>query len=119
MRVEDAPRLEIAGRRRPAGGLEQRQQLGLGERLARHRARRPAVEKEGIDGMVRVADVAALLHSVSIRQYPSLMMPFCLPSTVPFSSHSSEARKSDVCTLSHIALCEAHPRSTITFCDEP
>src|SRR5262249_62026159 len=45
--------LSIVGRRRPAGRLEEPHQLPLFDRLAAHRPRRPAIEEQGLDRIIR------------------------------------------------------------------
>ena len=58
MRVEDAPGMRVACRRRPPRRLEQHEQFSLVDRLARHGARRPAVDEEMVDRVVRPADLS-------------------------------------------------------------
>ncbi len=53
---QEAPLLLVAGRGGPAGGLEQSHQFGIGDRLAAHRPWRPALQEEGLDRVVRLAD---------------------------------------------------------------
>jgi len=42
--------------------LEQRHQLGVAERFAGHRARRPSIQEDRVDRIFGLADVAASLH---------------------------------------------------------
>jgi hypothetical protein len=56
-RVEDAPGVGVARRWRPPRRLEEHEEIGLVDRLARHRARRPPVHEQVVDWMVRPADL--------------------------------------------------------------
>ena len=52
LRPGEAPRLAVARRRRPAGGLKHPAELGLADLLTRHGPRRAAGEEHGFDLVV-------------------------------------------------------------------
>src|SRR5262245_11018964 len=56
--VENSTGVRVAGGRRPARRLEEDIELGLRNRLARHRPRRPSIEEQRLDRMVGLTMVA-------------------------------------------------------------
>ena len=60
--------LRVAGRGRPVRRLEEDEELLLRHRFARHGARRPSVQKQGVNRMIGVPDLAAFDHSFLLRR---------------------------------------------------